>query len=148
MYIFDICSFIFQSDIEIGEKHPCDHQSGRNISPRELRCGGSCGPIRMDLFSTHDKRHGIRIRKSVEASSGNIFPLYFLWKIKISTTHSSNLKYDSGQEIRTMPTRPGDISQQEMPKSDMSKNQADWSQHRKKRISHLLSPTGAQVKHS
>ena len=53
---------------------------------------------------------GIYLRRSGEDSLGNLFALPIIRKIEISPTHCRNFKYDSSQEIRPRPTRPGDIS--------------------------------------
>ena len=104
------------SDVGLGEKYPCNHLNSREIYPGYLLRGGFFDPIRMDIFSTRDERHRIRVCGSEEATLGNLFALSFLWKIEISPTHCRNLKYDDDQEIRPRPTGPGDISQQEIPK--------------------------------
>ena len=43
-------------------------------------------------ISTCDKIHMIRVYKSGEASSGNLFDSSFLWMIEIYPTHCRNLK--------------------------------------------------------
>ena len=88
----------------------------------------------MDIFETRDKRHGIRILESGGDSLGKLFASYFPWKIEISFTHSRNFKYDAGQEIRTMPIRHGDMSQQEILKFYTCKQQADWIHNGRERI--------------
>ena len=97
----------------MGEKNSCYHQNGGETFPGELHHGGLCDPIGIDIFATHDKRHGI----CVFASS-------FLLEIKISPTHCRNLTYDGGKEIWPRTTRTGDISLQEMPKFAMCKQRA------------------------
>ena len=57
------------------------------------------------LFAKCDKKHGIRVHRSEEASSGNLFPSPLLRKIEISLIHCKNLKHDAGKEIRTGPTK-------------------------------------------
>ena len=94
------------SDVKGGEQNLCYHQNSEEMSSGELRCIGLCNPIGMDIFEMLDKRHGICVCRSVEASSGNLFASFFLWKIQTSSTYCRNLKYDYVQEIRPRSTRP------------------------------------------
>ena len=80
-------------------------------------------------FATRDERHGIRVR-----GSGEDFASYFLWKIEISPTHRRDLKCNAGQEILPRPTRPGDISQQEIPKFTTCNHQSDLRCNGSKRV--------------
>ena len=70
-------------------------------------------------------------------------PRIFFGKSKYPT-HCRNLKYDADQEIRTRPARPGDISQEEIPKFNTCNQQADWIHHRREIIFHHRSPSGSQ----
>ena len=76
-----------------------------------------------------EKDNGIRIDRSEEASSGNLFASSFLWKIEISPTHCRNLKYDVGQERRLRSTRPSGIIQQKIPKFDILEQRYDCIHH-------------------
>ena len=51
-------------DIEVGEKHLCDHQNGGEISPGELCHSVFVKSNRNGYFATRDKRHRIRVTGS------------------------------------------------------------------------------------
>ena len=122
-------------------KNPCDHQNSREISPGYLHPSDLCNPNRMNIFATHDKRYRTCVNRSGEVSSGNLLASYFLQTIVISSTHHRNLKYNDGQEVSNMPTRPCDTSQQEISNFSTCEQIADWIHNRSERISttnHLL----------
>ena len=114
------------------------------VSLGELRQGGLSDTIVTYIFSTRDKRHRISICGSGEHSWGIIVASSVLWKIEISPTHCSNLKYYSGQLSWPRSTRPGDILQREISKFDMCKLQDNWSPNRRDIIFHHRSPSGIQ----
>ena len=66
----------------MAEKYLYDHQNGGEILPGELRRGGLCNPIGIDIFETRDKRHGTGVRGSGENSLGNFLPRLFFRKYK------------------------------------------------------------------
>ena len=61
------------------------------------------------IFFKCVKKNGICVRKSGEASSGNLFASPLLHKIEISPTHRREFKSDTGQESCLVPTKSGDI---------------------------------------
>ena len=126
------------------EKHFCDHQNSAGISTGELCRGVSCNPIKMDLFAVWGKRHGIRVHRKGEASSGKCFTSYFLWKTENSPTHCRIINYNAGKEIRSRPTRCGDIRQQEIPKLATCELQNNQIRQRREIIFHRRSPSGTQ----
>ena len=63
----------------MGEKHPCGHRNGGEISLGKLHCSGTCVPIRVDLFATFDKRYGTGVRVIGKKCVGKLFALSFLW---------------------------------------------------------------------
>ena len=60
----------------------CDHQNSRKISLGELRRGGLCDLIIMDIFAMSDIRHGIRVRGGGEVPSEKKTASSFIWKSK------------------------------------------------------------------
>ena len=98
----------------MGTEHSHDKQNSGELPPRKLRRSGTCNPIRVDIFTTHHKKYGMRIRRHREASSGNLFSVHFLQKIKISHTPRSNSKFDSGQEGRTGPPKYRNVWKQKI----------------------------------
>ena len=68
------------------------------------------GSNQSGYFCNVKKKHGIRVHRSGQYYSGNLFALLLLWEIKSSPIHLRSIKYISGQEIWPGPTKPGDIS--------------------------------------
>ena len=61
----------------MGERHFCTQQNGGEIYSGELRCGGPCDPIGVDLSATRDKGYGTGVRGVGKISAGNLFDLSF-----------------------------------------------------------------------
>ena len=72
-------------------------------SPGKLLYGDTCNPIGVDIFITIHKEYRRHVLGSVEYSSGNLFSLPFLQKIKSHTPHHRSSNYDASQEIHTGP---------------------------------------------
>ena len=70
----------------MGTEHNQDPQNCGEISPGKLCRGGPCDPIGVDIFTTRHKECGSCIHGRGGASSGKLFALPFLQKIKISHT--------------------------------------------------------------
>ena len=86
----------------------------------------------MDHFATHEKKTRDTHLWEWISLFGDFFALSIL---RVFTTCFRYLEYDSGQERRPRPTRPNDISQQEILKFSTFKQCADWSRSSKERIS-------------
>ena len=91
----------------------CDHLNGGEISPGELCCGGLWDQIIMDIFVTCEKRHGVRVRGSGEASSGNLLPRLFFGKYKYFSPVVVTLS--------TMPVKKGGLGLQDLVTSSNDK---------------------------
>ena len=82
---------------DVGAEHTCDQQNRSKISPGKLSLGGTCDPIIVDIYTMRHKQYGRHISRSEEYASGKLFALSFLWKVKMSLTHSRNSEYGVGQ---------------------------------------------------
>ena len=68
--------------VDKGEDHWHDQQKNREISSGELRRGGACNPIRVDISTTRNLGHGGCIFGSGEDDMGNLFVLSFFGQKK------------------------------------------------------------------
>ena len=103
-----------------------------------------CNTIGVDILTKCHKEYERRVCRRGEASSGKLFTLPFLRKIKISHTPHKNSKYDSSQKIRPDPPESRDICGRKISKFATRKHGADSSRDGRSRILHRQSPTGAQ----
>ena len=85
------------------------------ISPRELRRGGTRDPIRVDISATHHLGHGGCGCGGGEYALGKKIVSSFVQKYKNTLTHCRIFKYYSGQEIRTGAPESSDSSKGKMP---------------------------------
>ena len=81
----------------MGKEHVHDQKNFGEISSGKLRRVGMSDPIRVDIFVTYDKKHGVCDCGSGEASPGNIFVSHLIRNIEIFPTYHRNFKYVSGQ---------------------------------------------------
>ena len=93
----------------VGKEHPHDQKNYSAIYPGKLRRCDPSDPIRVDIFTTCDKKYGMRVCGSEKYYSGNLFSSPLLRKIEISPIHCNNIKYITGQEIRHGPTKYSDV---------------------------------------
>ena len=73
------------SYVNMGMEYWHNKKNGREIPPRKLCCGGTCDPIKVDIFTTCHKRYRIQVCRHREAYSGNLFPQLFFVKSKSLT---------------------------------------------------------------
>ena len=110
-----------RSCVDVGEDNWHDQKNCREISPGELRCGGTRNPIRVDISTTRHLGYRGRIFWIGEYDTGNLFASSFLRKDKIPLTHRRRSKYDASQEIRIGDPESSDISKIEVPKFSSKK---------------------------
>ena len=120
-----------------------DPRNGREIPPRNLRCGGTCDTIGVNLFTTLHKEYGRRVFRRREASLGILFAAHFFRKIEISHTPHRNSKYNAGQEVRPGHPKSHDVRRWKISNFEMCKHKADSGHDRGKEILHCQSPSGA-----
>ena len=75
----------FRTCKDMGMEHNKYQQNRCEIYPGKLRYGGTCDPIRVDIFTTHLKEYGKHVCGCTEASSRNLFPHLFFGKPKSPT---------------------------------------------------------------
>ena len=64
------------------------------------KMAGSCDPIGVYTFATHEKRYRTSVCGSVKGSSGNLFDSFFIWKTEKPLSRCRDYKYVSGGKIR------------------------------------------------
>ena len=67
---------------DVGEEHQHNQRKCGEKSPGELRCSGTCNPIRVDILSMHNLGHGRRVCGSGENYLGNLLPHLFFRNTK------------------------------------------------------------------
>ena len=87
-------------------------KNGREISSGELRHGGLCGPIGVDLSATRDKGYGTGFHGDVRVLRGDCL-VFSLENLNPPSNRMSS-KYISSEEIRTGPIESLDIRKLEI----------------------------------
>ena len=64
------------------ERHSRTQKNGRQISSGELRRGGPCGPIGVNISTTRDKGYRTGVHGSGKSSKGKLLHRLFFGKLK------------------------------------------------------------------
>ena len=109
----------------MGEEHSQYQRNHGEISPGNVRRGGTLDPIGVDILTTHHKEYGRRIHRSGGYSLGRLFSSPFLRKFKISHTPNRNSKYDTREEIWPGPPESSDVRKRKISKFEICKHGVD-----------------------
>ena len=67
-----------KTDGEMGEQNQRTQKDSGEISSGDLRRGGPCGAIGVDISATRDKGYGTGVSGDRKSSTGNNFVSYFI----------------------------------------------------------------------